>query len=68
MIRKTEKIPAIDSESTRNNLITKYVQINELLDAYREQFPEIYGQLASIALNNLDVLKNDSYFKKTPCC
>lgn len=64
MIRKTEKIPAIDSESTRNNLITKYVQINELLDAYREQFPEIYGQLASIALNNLDVLKNDSYFKK----
>lgn len=66
VIRKTDKIAAKNSDSFRNDLIAKYVQINELLDAYREQYPELHGQLTSIALNNLQVLRDDSYFDARP--
>lgn len=66
VVRKTEKISTKDSDAFRNDLIAKYVQINELLDAYREQYPELYGQLTSIALNNLRILKDDSYFDARP--
>lgn len=66
VVRKTEKISSRDTDSFRNELISKYVQINELLDAYREQYPELHGQLTSIALYNLSILKDDSYFEARP--
>lgn len=60
--RKTEKIPNIDLERLRKGLIKQYIQIEELMDAYRDQFPDLYTEITSIALINLEKLKNENMF------
>ena len=60
--RKTNKFTGIDLERLRTNLIRQYMQVEELMDAYRDQFPDLYTEVTSIAIVNLEALKNESLF------
>ena len=40
------------------------MQLEDLMDAYRDQFPDLYTQVTSIALVNLEELKNENLFVK----
>ena len=60
--RKTAKVTDIDLENLRTNLIKQYMQVEELMDAYRDQFPDLYTEVTSIAIVNLEQLKNENLF------
>lgn len=62
--RKTDKITPGNNNALRETLISKYVQLNDILEVYRDEYPEIYGALSDLAWYNLDVLRNDNLFSK----
>ncbi|WP_368164352.1 hypothetical protein [Aeromonas sp. R6-2] len=64
--RKTKVITKGKNERLRESMILFYVQVNDLLDAYRYQFPNIHAHLSGLANSNLDVLRNDSLFESIP--
>lgn len=55
-----------DVDGIRQVMIGYYVQLEELLDAYRESYPNIHDQISKMAVHNLTVLKNNNLFKKKP--
>ncbi|MCL1075487.1 hypothetical protein [Shewanella dokdonensis] len=64
LCRKTAKITDANLDSVRTELIKKYIQIEDLMDAYRDQFPDLYTEITNIALVNLDELRNQNLFIK----
>ncbi|WP_288636034.1 hypothetical protein [Pseudoalteromonas sp. UBA6610] len=62
--RKTAKVTDVNLENLRKTLIAQYMQLEDLMDAYRDQFPDLYTQVTSIALVNLEELKNENLFVK----
>lgn len=65
--KKTTKITDIGLERLRNSLIKQYVQIEDLMDAYRDQFPDLHTEVNSIAQVNLEKIKNENLFiRKEP--
>lgn len=62
--RKTKVITNGKNDHLREGMISFYVQVNDLLDAYRYQFPNIHAQLSGVANSNLDVLRNDALFER----
>jgi len=53
-------------DDIRQVMIGYYVQLEELMDAYRESYPNIHSQISKMAIDNLTILRNDNLFKKNP--
>ncbi|MEJ8675334.1 hypothetical protein [Chromobacterium amazonense] len=47
-----------------DEIIERYLVLEDLTDAYRDEFPDLYVEVSRIASDNLTVLKNDSLFSK----
>jgi len=62
--RKTKKVTVNDVDRLRSTIIKQYMQIEEMLDGYRDQFPDLYNEVNAIALVNLEEIKNDNLFVK----
>jgi hypothetical protein len=62
--RKTVKVTVSDLENLRTTLITQYKKIEELMDVYRDQFPDLHQEITTIALVNLEEIKNENLFIK----
>lgn len=60
--RKTLKVSKNGIENLRTELIKNYLRLEELMDAYRDQFPDLHTEVNNIALANLQTLKNDNLF------
>jgi hypothetical protein len=61
--RKTLKIDS-SPERLKTQLINNYLQVEELLDAYRDQFPDLHLEITSHTRANLEELRNDNLFTK----
>ncbi|SEI12044.1 hypothetical protein SAMN05660691_03888 [Rheinheimera pacifica] len=61
--KKTEKLDS-KVELLRQDLIDKYIKVEELLDAYRDQFPDLHTEVLAFTQANLLELRNDSFFTK----
>lgn len=62
LCKKTSKITSKNLDSFRKILIKQYMQIEELMDAYKDQFPDLHDEISQIALVNLEELKNNYIF------
>lgn len=62
--RKTLKVTETGVEHLRTELIKNYLILEELMDAYRDQFPDLHTDIKNIALANLQTVKNNNLFRK----
>ena len=65
LCRKTEKLGS-NVEGIRDDLIKKYITVQRLLDAYRDEFPDLYDDLYNQAAANLEEIRNENLFIKSP--
>lgn len=63
LCRKTEKINT-PVEKLRKELIEKYLSVEILLDAYRDEFPDLHTEVTSKAAANLEELRSENLFIK----
>jgi hypothetical protein len=64
--RKISVIAENNIDSIRETMIGYYVQLEDLLDVYRYDYPNIHDQISKLSINNLTVLRNDNLFNKQP--
>lgn len=50
------------TDSFKEQQVTKYIQLNELLDYYRAVFPQIEADILIKAIESLDHIQNDFYY------
>lgn len=65
LCKKTDKLE-VNVDDLRNELIRKYMTVQRLLDIYRDEFPDLHDELYNQAAANLEEIRNENLFIKTP--